>query len=61
VAEDPDETGVVSDGKKVTYTDVYAFSERINTFIKDPNTAVDNENQILSIFQTLLEGLAILW
>ncbi|KAL2192374.1 hypothetical protein P885DRAFT_82242 [Corynascus similis CBS 632.67] len=57
---DPEKIGLVTDGKKVVYTDVYMFVERIQTFLEgDPMGAV--EMQLGNLFQTLLGGPALIW
>ena len=59
--EDPDDLGVVADGKNLIYTDVHCFIDRINTFMEDATTRHDAERQILGMFQTLLGGSAVMW
>ena len=59
--KDPDDLGVVADGKNLIYTNVYCFIDYINTFIEDINIRHDIERQILGIFQTLLGGSIVIW
>jgi hypothetical protein len=59
--EDAHGVGVVNDGSNTIFTDVYCFIERINTFLEDPETSVSAERQIMSHFQSLLSGPAIVW
>ncbi|KAL2195521.1 hypothetical protein P885DRAFT_78963 [Corynascus similis CBS 632.67] len=57
---DPEKIGLVTDGKKVVYTDVYMFVERIQTFLEgDLMGAV--EMQLVNLFQTLPGGPALIW
>ncbi|KAI1419301.1 hypothetical protein F5Y12DRAFT_778731 [Xylaria sp. FL1777] len=58
---DPNDVGVVTEGKNLVFTDVYSFSDRIESFLEDPTTSSSNEGQILAMFQTLLTGPAVLW
>ena len=41
--KDPDDLGVVVDGKNLIYTNVYCFIDYINTFIEDINTRYNIE------------------
>ena len=59
--KDPDNLGVVVDGKNLIYTNVYYFIDRINTFIEDTTIRYNVERQILGIFQTLLGGSIVIW
>ncbi|KAI1733407.1 hypothetical protein F4680DRAFT_441847 [Xylaria scruposa] len=59
--DDPDDLGVVTEGKNVIFTDVYCFCDRIQSFLEDETTRYSNERQILALFQTLLTGPAVLW
>jgi hypothetical protein len=59
--EDPHELGVVNGGKCTIYTDVYCFTERINSFLEDENTYLSAQSQIMSFFPTLLSGAAVIW
>jgi hypothetical protein len=59
--EDPDDLGIVYEGKNTIFTDVYSFQERINTFREMPDTNTSNTQQLLELFQTLLAGPAMLW
>ena len=59
--EDPDDKGIIVDGKNLFFTDIFAFGERIDSFLEEPDTKDDNERQIVSMFQTLLAGSALLW
>ncbi|KXX72851.1 hypothetical protein MMYC01_204202 [Madurella mycetomatis] len=58
---DPDDLGVVTDGKSVIYTDVHYFLGRIGTFLENPDTRLDMERQITQLLPTLLGGNAVLW
>jgi hypothetical protein len=56
-----DDKGIIVDGKNLIFTDIFAFGERIDSFLEEPDTKQDNERQIVSMFQTLLAGSALLW
>jgi hypothetical protein len=57
--KDPDDLGLVQDGKNLIFTDVYSFVDRISTFTE--STGEEAARQIISQFQALLGGPAILW
>lgn len=59
--DDPDDTGIVHDGKNVIFTDIICFKERVNSFLDNADTREINEGQILGMFQTLLGGPATIW
>ena len=58
--KDPNNLGVVVDGKNLIYTNVHCFIDHINTFIEDATTHYNAERQILGIFQTLLGGSIVI-
>ena len=47
---DPHDLGTVSSGKDTIFTDVFAFKERVRTFLKDEDTRQTHERQILNMF-----------
>jgi hypothetical protein len=59
--EDPDDIGIVHDGKNLVFTDIICFKERINSFLDNEDTRHANETQLVALFQTLLAGPAIIW
>ncbi|KAJ4294696.1 hypothetical protein N0V88_004929 [Collariella sp. IMI 366227] len=59
--EDPNDLGVVQDGKTLIYTDVRCFADRVYTFLEDEATREEASRAILSFFQTLLAGSAVIW
>ncbi|EAQ86812.1 hypothetical protein CHGG_08065 [Chaetomium globosum CBS 148.51] len=56
---DPDDLGIVQDGKNLIFTDVYSFVDRIATFTE--SLGEEASRQILGHFQAILGGSAILW
>ncbi|KAK0728907.1 hypothetical protein B0T26DRAFT_187420 [Lasiosphaeria miniovina] len=54
-------TGMITDGKNITFTDIYAFKLRVKSLIEEPATHDEAAAQIASFFQTLLGGSAPLW
>jgi hypothetical protein len=59
--EDPDDLGIVADGKDTIYTDVFQFQDRVLSLLENDETRDDNAAQILELFPTLLGGDAIIW
>lgn len=59
--DDPEEAGMVTDGKNIIYTDALCFSEHIKTFLEDEYTYSDAQKQLLAYFPTALGGAAKLW
>ncbi|KXX78814.1 hypothetical protein MMYC01_205668, partial [Madurella mycetomatis] len=59
--DDPDDLGIVTDGKSAIYTDVHCFLDCIETFLEDPETRPEMERQIAQLLPTLLGGNALLW
>jgi hypothetical protein len=59
--EDPEEVGIVCKGRGIIFTDVICFQDRLQSFLEDEETAAKAEKQILSMFQTLLSGPAVIW
>lgn len=58
---DPDERGVVADGKNLIYTDVVSFTNRLRSLLENPATSYSNEQQVIALFDHLLAGAALLW
>ncbi|KAK3329140.1 hypothetical protein B0H66DRAFT_526533 [Apodospora peruviana] len=61
MGEDPTGTGMFHDGKNYMFVDVFGFQERLMTFLENPLTSADNENQLLTMFHTLIAGPALIW
>jgi hypothetical protein len=59
--EDPDEVGMVFDGKNTIFTDAFSFADRIDSFLEDPTTRNEAEGQLKNHFQSLLAGPSALW
>ena len=51
---DPDDIGIVCDGRNMVFTDVFGLEDRLRLFLKDDTTAQSAEKQLLSMLQTLL-------
>ncbi|KAI0834549.1 hypothetical protein F5Y06DRAFT_300402 [Hypoxylon sp. FL0890] len=60
-AKDLNEVGYTVSGSTLVYTEVCYFADRVESFLKHPATATSNQQLILSIFQTLLNGPAVTW
>lgn len=58
--DDPDDTGIVTVGKDLVFTDVWAFQERVDTFL-DSDDGGGKERQLIELFPTLLQGSAVIW
>jgi len=58
---DPGDLGIVTANRETIFTDVFAFQERIDTFLEDEETKEEATAQLMAAFQTLLSGPAILW
>lgn len=56
---DPKDDGTVSSGNDTVFTDMYAFSERIRTFLETEDTQEAHEKQIMNMLQTLFGGPAL--
>lgn len=58
---DPDDVGIVCEGRNMIFTDIFCFGDRLRSFLEDEDTALSAEKQILAMFQTLLSGPAVIW
>jgi hypothetical protein len=58
---DPDDLGIVDDGKDTIYTDVLQFEDCLASFLENEETHNKNSRQILEIFPSLLGGDAVIW
>lgn len=58
---DPQDVGMVTVGKDLIYTDVWAFWDRLDTFLDNESTRENMEVQIVDMFSTLLQGSAVYW
>ncbi|KAI0533448.1 hypothetical protein GGR58DRAFT_521547 [Xylaria digitata] len=59
--DDPNDVGVVTKGRNLIFTDVYSFSDRINSFFENDATRSSNKSQIMALLPTLLTESAVLW
>ncbi|RYC55608.1 hypothetical protein CHU98_g10598 [Xylaria longipes] len=59
--DDPEDRGVVADGKDIIYTDACMFTSRINALLEHEGTRASNTSQIMGLFDHLLAGSALLW
>lgn len=59
--DDPDDVGIVCEGRNMIFTDIFCFGDRLWSFLEDEDTALSAEKQILAMFQTLLSGPAVIW
>ncbi|RWA03570.1 hypothetical protein EKO27_g11536 [Xylaria grammica] len=58
---DPNDIGVVTEGRNLIFTDVFSFTDRIESFLEEPASQQSHEAQIMGLFQTLLTGPAVSW
>ncbi|KAK7750468.1 hypothetical protein SLS62_007547 [Diatrype stigma] len=58
---DPEGIGLIPTKTPIIFTDAYAFRDRINSFLEDRASRADYERQLLTLFQTLLAGPAVVW
>ena len=56
---DPDDIGIVCDGRNMVFTDVFSLEDRLRLFLKDDTTAQSAEKQLLSMLQTLLSRTVV--
>ncbi|KAK0727981.1 hypothetical protein B0T26DRAFT_748262 [Lasiosphaeria miniovina] len=59
--DDINKVGMLTDGKNIVFSDIYAFELRVLSFLENPETFADAASQIAAFFQTLLGGSALLW
>jgi hypothetical protein len=58
---DPDDLGIINDGKDTIYTDVLQLEDRLASFLENKETHNKNSRQILELFPSLLGGDAVIW
>ncbi|OIW22168.1 hypothetical protein CONLIGDRAFT_650756 [Coniochaeta ligniaria NRRL 30616] len=56
---DPDNLGIVSNGKTLVFTDVMAFQERLYSFTSDANP--EAKSQVVGLLDTLFSGSTLIW
>jgi hypothetical protein len=59
--KDPDDLGVISNGRNTIYTNVYTFIKRIKDYIEDKDNGPAFEKQIKTMFRSLMAGAALNW
>jgi len=56
---DPDDLGIVNDGKDTIYADVLQFEDCLASYLESEETHNKNSRQILELFPSLLGGEAV--